>query len=107
MTEINYSHDRSRYSFTENREGAKHDILVTPHATVSHYTHPKFGNGSTMVNISETLAEIKAGHNGYAVLVFACADGGQLQIFLKDTTPEALCDAVEAARLQTVEPADV
>ena len=103
MPDMTYAHDMSRYSFTESKEGAKHDILVTPHATLSHYRHPDLGNGSTMVHISDTLDEIKADHNGYAVLVFTCADGGQLQIFLKDTTPGQVCDAVEAARLQEIE----
>lgn len=102
MPDMTYAHDRSRYSFSENYEGAKHDILITPHATLSHYRHPDLGLGSTMVYVSEALVEIKADHNGNAVLVFAGADGGKLQIFLKGTTPEAVCDAVESARLQQV-----
>jgi hypothetical protein len=103
MTEINYSHDRSRYAFQESREGAKHDILVTPHATLSHYTRPDFDHGSTLVHVTEALAQITVDHNGNAVLVFDAKDGGQLKVTLHTVTPEALCDAVEAARLQEVQ----
>lgn len=102
-TDMNYSRDRIRFASYESREGAKHDIFVTPHATLSHYTHPDFDLGSTLAHISEALAQITVDHNGSAVLVFGSADGQQVKVTLHGTSPEALCDAVEAARLQEVE----
>ena len=102
-TEMNYSRDRIRFASKQSREGAKHDIFVTPHATLSHYTHPDFDLGSTLVHISEAVAQITVDHNGSAVLMFDSEDGQQLKVTLHSITPEQLCGAVEAARLQGIE----
>ena len=95
-----------RIAFHHKHDGrSTHDIFVAPNFTANHYEH---NDGVIISGVALTGALHEITHDDAGTMLhFACALGGTFTVTLRGVAPEALCDAVEAARLQTVEPADV
>ena len=100
MTEAIYRHGRIAFHH-KNDAHAEHDIFVSPNFTAAHYTHDTANVVISTVTLNTTLNEITCDGDN-TVLHFESVVGGTFTITLPNTTPEALCDAVEAARLQAV-----
>ena len=99
MQETRFNNGRDSFAYIERSDGT-HAIMLTKNITTSHYVAETLD--ITGVTTDSKLLHIEE-EDGGTVLNFACANGGEFRIVLRSVAPEALCDAVEAARLQEVD----
>jgi hypothetical protein len=98
MTEMKFDTGRNHFAYIDRN--AKHTILITQHATTSHYVSEL--SDLTTVTIKNELTHITHSALG-TMLHFRAEDGEQVTLVLSSVAPEQLCDAVEAARLQRID----